>query len=88
MMRLSVQRHVNENEARFVIRCQAQSALARDARRQGLGTRVLRAARARAARPLRILNVDTRAEHIAAFLTAAGAVPLARQIEMVRARAK
>jgi ribosomal protein S18 acetylase RimI-like enzyme len=61
-------------------------AVAREHRRHGLGTRLLRAARARAARPLRILNIDTRAEHIAAFLTAAGATPLARQIEMIWTR--
>jgi ribosomal protein S18 acetylase RimI-like enzyme len=61
-------------------------AVARAHRRHGLGTRLLRAARARAVRPLRILNVDTRAEHIAGFLAAAGAAPLARQIEMVRTR--
>lgn len=58
--------------------------VARDARRHGRGTRLLRAARAWATRPLRILNVDARAGDIAAFLAAAGAAPLARQIEMVR----
>jgi ribosomal protein S18 acetylase RimI-like enzyme len=58
--------------------------VARDARRRGRGTRLLRAARACASRPLRILNVDARAGDIAAFLVAAGAAPLARQIEMVR----
>lgn len=61
-------------------------AVAGDARRRGLGTRLLRAARARSARPLRILNVDARAADIAAFLAAAGAAPLVRQIEMVRRR--
>lgn len=60
-------------------------AVARDARRRGHGTRLLAAARARASRPLRILNLDDRATSIAAFLAAAGAVPLVRQIEMVRA---
>ena len=58
--------------------------VSRDARRRGLGTRLLRAAAARASRPLRILNVDGRADDIAGFLEAAGAVPLARQIEMAR----
>jgi ribosomal protein S18 acetylase RimI-like enzyme len=58
--------------------------VARDARRRGRGTRLLRAAAARASRPLRILNIDSRANDIAAFLDAAGARPLARQIEMVR----
>jgi ribosomal protein S18 acetylase RimI-like enzyme len=56
----------------------------RDARRSGRGTRLLRGAAARASRPLRILNIDSRANDIAAFLDAAGALPLARQIEMVR----
>jgi ribosomal protein S18 acetylase RimI-like enzyme len=60
--------------------------VARDARRRGRGTRLLRAARACASRPLRILNVDARAGDIAAFVVAAGAAPLARQIEMVRQR--
>jgi ribosomal protein S18 acetylase RimI-like enzyme len=58
--------------------------VAHDARRRGRGTRLLAAAAARASRPLRILNIDDRATHIADFLTAAGAVLLARQIEMVR----
>jgi ribosomal protein S18 acetylase RimI-like enzyme len=58
--------------------------VARDARRRGRGTQLLRAAAARASRPLRILNIDSRANDIAAFLDAAGARPLARQIEMVR----
>ena len=61
-------------------------AVARDHRRRGLGTRLLRAAAARASRPLRILNIDSRAEGVAAFLAAAGAVPLAGQLEMVRER--
>jgi hypothetical protein len=33
---------------------------------------------------MRILNVDTRAAGIAAFLQAAGAKPLVRQLEMER----
>jgi ribosomal protein S18 acetylase RimI-like enzyme len=61
-------------------------AVARDARRRGHGRRLLAAAAARASRPLRILNVDARDAGIAAFLAAAGAEPLVRQIEMVRAR--
>ncbi|HZJ64140.1 MAG TPA: GNAT family N-acetyltransferase [Kofleriaceae bacterium] len=61
-------------------------AVARDARRRGHGTRLLRAAAARASRPLRILNIDSSADDIAAFLAATGAAPLARQIEMVRER--
>ncbi|HEU4733030.1 MAG TPA: GNAT family N-acetyltransferase [Kofleriaceae bacterium] len=59
-------------------------AVRRDARRRGHGTRLLQAAAARSSRPLRILNIDSRAGGIAAFLDAAGAVSLGRQIEMVR----
>lgn len=59
-------------------------AVARGSRRRGHGTRLLRAAAARASRPLRILNIDARAAEIAAFLQAAGAVLFGRQIEMVR----
>lgn len=61
-------------------------AVARDSRRRGHGRRLLVAAAARASRPLRILNLDDRATGIAAFLAAAGAVPLVYQLEMVRAR--
>lgn len=61
-------------------------AVRRDARRRGHGTRLLRAAAARASRPLRILNVDGRAGSIAVFLVAAGASPLVQQLEMVRAK--
>jgi len=59
-------------------------AVARDARRRGHGARLLAAAASRCARPLRILNVDARAEGIAAFLAAVGAEPLVEQLEMVR----
>lgn len=60
-------------------------AVARDARRRGHGRRLLAAAAAAcASRPLRILNVDASDPGIAAFLAAAGAAPLVRQIEMVR----
>jgi ribosomal protein S18 acetylase RimI-like enzyme len=59
-------------------------AVRRDARRRGHGARLLRAAAARASRPLRILNIDARASGIAEFLAAAGAAPLVRQLEMVR----
>jgi len=55
----------------------------RDARRQGLATQLLAAAGSRAAKPLRILNLDDRDTGIAAFLAAAGAKPLVRQIEMI-----
>lgn len=58
-------------------------AVRRDARRQGLATQLLAAAGSRAAKPLRILNLDDRDTGIAAFLAAAGAKPLVRQIEMI-----
>jgi len=57
-------------------------AVQRDARRQGHGTHLLNAAATRAAKPIRILNIDDRDEGIAAFMSAAGAKPLVRQIEM------
>jgi len=56
----------------------------RDARRRGIGAQLLAAAVARAGKPLRILNVDDRDRGIAAFMTATGAEPLVRQIEMIR----
>jgi ribosomal protein S18 acetylase RimI-like enzyme len=59
-------------------------AVRRDARRQGIGTSLLNAAATRSAKPLRIMNIDDRADDIAAFLTAVGAKPLVRQIEMMR----
>lgn len=52
-------------------------------RRRGHGRRLLAAAAALAARPLRILNIDARATGIADFMAAAGAQPLARQLEMI-----
>jgi ribosomal protein S18 acetylase RimI-like enzyme len=55
----------------------------REARRRGRGARLLAAAAARAARPVRMM-VDDRDAGIAAFLDAAGATRLVRQIEMVR----
>jgi ribosomal protein S18 acetylase RimI-like enzyme len=60
----------------------------RAARRHGYGAQLLAAAAARASRPLRILNVDTRAAGVAAFMAAVGATPLVRQIELVRAAAR
>jgi ribosomal protein S18 acetylase RimI-like enzyme len=55
-----------------------------EARRRGLGTRLLNACATRANRPLRIMNIDDRAAVVAAFLTAAGAKPFIAQLEMVR----
>jgi hypothetical protein len=52
-------------------------------RRRGHGARLLAAAAARAARPVRLM-VDDRDAGIAAFLDAAGATRLVRQLEMVR----
>jgi len=59
-------------------------AVRREARRRGVGTRLLRAAAAAAGKPLRIMNVDERDAGIAAFLETAGAVRFVRQLEMVR----
>jgi len=56
-----------------------------DARRSGLGTRLLREAAAVAGRPLRIINVDERATGLTRFLERAGAVRTVRQVEMIRA---
>jgi ribosomal protein S18 acetylase RimI-like enzyme len=56
----------------------------RATRRRGHGTRLLAAAAARAGRPIRTM-VDDADAGIAAFLEAAGAARLVRQLEMVRA---
>ncbi|HJQ40259.1 MAG TPA: GNAT family N-acetyltransferase [Thermoanaerobaculia bacterium] len=61
-----------------------QLAVRKEARRNGLGTRLLQAAAALAQKPLRIMNVDERDEGIAAFLEHAGATRFVRQLEMVR----
>lgn len=50
-----------------------------------VGTTLLRAALDRAGKPLRIMNIDENERGIAAFLEAAGAVKLVRQLEMLRA---
>jgi ribosomal protein S18 acetylase RimI-like enzyme len=55
----------------------------REARRLGLGGRLLRAAAAVAAQPLRILNVDERDAGVAAFLASQGATRTVCQLEMV-----
>ncbi|HWO22047.1 MAG TPA: GNAT family N-acetyltransferase [Kofleriaceae bacterium] len=57
--------------------------VARGERRRGLGARLLAAAAARATRPLRTM-VDDADAGIAAFLEAAGATRLVRQLELVR----
>jgi len=56
-----------------------------DARRQGLGTALLDLAARRAAKPLRIMNIEDEARGINAFLDHIGATRFVRQIEMVRA---
>jgi len=61
-----------------------QLAVRREARRRGVGTRLLQAAAARAEKPLRIMNVDERDRGIAAFLEHHGAERFVRQLEMVR----
>jgi ribosomal protein S18 acetylase RimI-like enzyme len=59
-----------------------QLAVRPEARRRGLGTRLLREAAALAGKPLRIMNVDDRQEGIARFLEAAGAQRTVAQWEM------
>ena len=53
-----------------------------EARRRGVGTRLLRAAATEAGKPLRIINVDERDPGVARFLEAAGAQRTVRQLEM------
>ena len=62
----------------------AQLAVARDARRRGIATRLFRQAQTLAGKPLRILNVDDCDAGIAAFLEHAGAVKTVRQYEMIK----
>jgi ribosomal protein S18 acetylase RimI-like enzyme len=62
-----------------------QLAVRPDARCRGIGSALLREVHARAAKPLRIMNVDDRDRHVAAFLERAGAQHMVRQIEMVKA---
>lgn len=58
-------------------------AVAREARRRGIGTKLLNAAAA--GRALRILNVDASLAAAASFLTACGATKTVAQFEMLRA---
>ena len=60
----------------------AQLAVRPEARRRGIGTRLLEEAAAVAGKPLRIMNIDERDEGIARFLEHAGATRMVRQIEM------
>lgn len=60
----------------------AQLAVRRDARRRGIGTKLLRQARSVAGKPLRILNVDDGVPAISAFLDTCGAIRTIRQLEM------
>lgn len=62
-----------------------QLAVKREARRQGVGTRLLHAAATEAGKPLRIMNVDESDRGIAAFLEHLGATRFVRQLEMVKA---
>ncbi|HEX3107586.1 MAG TPA: GNAT family N-acetyltransferase [Thermoanaerobaculia bacterium] len=55
------------------------------ARRQGLGRALLDLAARRAAKPLRIMNIEDEAHGINAFLERISATRFVRQIEMVRA---
>jgi GNAT superfamily N-acetyltransferase len=61
-----------------------QLAVRPEARRNGLGMQLLRAACAVANKPLRIINIDDRGAAVAAFLERAGATRVLRQIEMVK----
>ncbi len=62
----------------------AQIAVRPEARRRGIGIRLLREAASIAGKPLRIMNVDERDEGFARFLEQAGANRIVRQIEMVK----
>ncbi|MFL6279567.1 MAG: GNAT family N-acetyltransferase, partial [Vicinamibacterales bacterium] len=59
-----------------------QLAVRREARRRGVGTRLVETAAAIAQKPLRFINVDSRDAGIAAFLAALGAKRFVRQMEM------
>ena len=61
-----------------------QLAVRREARRRGVGTRLLNAAAQAAGKPLRIMNVDERDAGITAFLERVGARRTVRQLEMLR----
>jgi len=63
----------------------AQFAVSRRARRGGVGTALLVAARSRCTKPMRILNIDSADEGTNAFLAASGARRIVRQFEMIRA---
>jgi ribosomal protein S18 acetylase RimI-like enzyme len=62
----------------------AQLAVSPRARRRGIATALLAAARERCEKPMRILNVDAGDEGTNAFLAAAGATEIVRQFEMIR----
>lgn len=62
----------------------AQLAVARRARRRGVGRALLAAARARCGTPLRILNIDARDSGTNAFFEAVGATPIVQQFEMIK----
>jgi ribosomal protein S18 acetylase RimI-like enzyme len=55
-----------------------------EARRRGLGRALLDLAARRAAKPLRIMNIDDEAHGVNAFLENVGAIRFVRQAEMVR----
>jgi ribosomal protein S18 acetylase RimI-like enzyme len=61
-----------------------QLAVRRDARRKGIGTRLLRAAATEAGKPLRLINIDESDRGIAAFLEHLGAERFVRQLEMIK----
>jgi ribosomal protein S18 acetylase RimI-like enzyme len=61
-----------------------QLAVRRDQRRRGLGRALLWAAAARAAKPLRLINIDASDAGTTHFLERCGALRLVTQFEMVR----
>jgi ribosomal protein S18 acetylase RimI-like enzyme len=61
-----------------------QLAVRPEARRRGLGTRLLREAAAVAKKPLRIFHIDERERGIACFLQSAGATRTHRLLELAR----
>jgi ribosomal protein S18 acetylase RimI-like enzyme len=61
-----------------------QLAVRREARRKGVGRRLVESAAAVAGKPLRFINVDDRNAGIAAFLEHVGARRTVRQLEMAR----
>lgn len=62
----------------------AQFAVAKRARRRGIGRALVAAARAKCGRSIRILNIDSHDAGTNAFLEAAGATEIVQQFEMIK----